>query len=255
SDRHFQMLRETFPNSPHLEEAFILGSHVKLMSYQGAEYEGKTLNEARMLKESTLRLYPESSDKERLSKELGLIEEAGALRVWKQVEFWQGKGDKRAAAIYCNQVIARYPKSPLADKARQRLEELGPEYASGSALMQPTDPKKPTLAQQLAKPFASRANGSQNRMNSGRSSARQRNSADSDPQANLKRHLRGLRDSEIDSDDEQKTTDDLEPETNQTESPKKKSWLPWPRPRTLPDEASDDAQEIESAPRQPQTEL
>ena len=39
ADRFFQMLRETFPNSPHVQNAFVLGSHVKLMSYQGPTYE------------------------------------------------------------------------------------------------------------------------------------------------------------------------------------------------------------------------
>ena len=43
ADRNYSILREQYPKSPHLENAFVLGSHVKLMSYQGPLYEGDSL--------------------------------------------------------------------------------------------------------------------------------------------------------------------------------------------------------------------
>src|SRR5690606_10634147 len=58
ADHHYTLLREQFPKSPHLQTAFVVGSHVKLMSYQGAPYDGKNLDDAESLKESTLRLFP-----------------------------------------------------------------------------------------------------------------------------------------------------------------------------------------------------
>lgn len=70
ADRFFQMLRETFPNSPHVQNAFLLGSHVKLMSYQGPDYETRTLDEAQKLKEATMRLYPNLPESDRLKDEL-----------------------------------------------------------------------------------------------------------------------------------------------------------------------------------------
>jgi TolA-binding protein len=246
ADRFFQMLRETFPNSPHLQEAFLLGSHVKLMSYQGAEYEGKTLKEAKLLKESTLRLYPDIADKDRLKQELAQIEEADAAREWGQVELWLRKGNKRAATVYCNQVIDRFPQSPYAQKAREQLEALGPEYASGSVLLQPSDPKKlkiweriipqsqPTTPQTKPAPAPPRyapapvAEESPSRWlgNPFKRSAR-------DPEA-----------SEEEAAEEMDVRDDEATEAN--EPAKKRGWFPWSPPRRLP--ADNDAKEIEPAP-------
>lgn len=149
ADRYFRMLRETFPNSPHLQDAFLLGSHVKLMSYQGADYDGKSLNDAQMLKESTLRLYPNIADAERLRIELAKIEDAKAEREWRQVEFWLHKKNKRAASIMAHQLIAHFPKSAQAEKAREQLEIMGPEYVSGAVVLTPVDPKKPPLWQRI----------------------------------------------------------------------------------------------------------
>ena len=145
SDRYFQMLRETFPNSPHVQNAFLLGSHVKLMSYQGPDYESRTLDEAQKLKEATLRLYPGIPEKERLQEELAHIEDSKALETYSQVNFWLRKGNKRAAAIYCHQTIAKYPNSQYAKKAHAKLVELGPQYSSGAVFLAPVDPKKKSI--------------------------------------------------------------------------------------------------------------
>ncbi len=145
SDRYFQMLRETFPNSPHVQNAFLLGSHVKLMSYMGPDYESRTLEEAQKLKEATMRLYPNLPETARLKDELARIEEAKAQVIWQQVNLWLRKGNKRAAAIYCHTVISQYPNSEYAKLAQAKLVELGPEYASGAAFLRSTDPKKTSI--------------------------------------------------------------------------------------------------------------
>ena len=148
ADRYFRMLRETFPNSPHLQDAFLIGSHVKLMSYQGPNYDGKTLTDAQLLKESTLRLYPNIAEADRLRDELAKIEEAKAEVLWRQAEFWLRKGNKRAAAVMCHQLISTYPKSAHAGMAEAKLESLGPAYVSGAVVLSPLDPPKPPLWKQ-----------------------------------------------------------------------------------------------------------
>lgn len=135
ADRHFTLLREEYPNSPHVQNAFVLGSHVKLMSYQGSAYDGKTLEDAESLKKSILRLYPDSADAKRIEDELARMEEAKADREWDLVVFYERKGNKRAQAVYCHLVIDRFPQSQAAARARKRLQELGPEYATGQRLL------------------------------------------------------------------------------------------------------------------------
>jgi outer membrane protein assembly factor BamD (BamD/ComL family) len=144
ADRHYTLLREEYPNSPHVQTAFVLGSHVKLMSYQGSAYDGKTLEDAEHLKESTLRLYPELDDRERLETELGRIEEATAARVWALVEFYSRKRNKRAQAVYCHLLVSKYSHTSFGTKARAHLEQLGPEYATGAVLRTAEpDPPRP----------------------------------------------------------------------------------------------------------------
>ena len=256
SDRFFQMLRETFPNSPHLQEAFLLGSHVKLMSYQGAEYEGKTLTEAELLKERTLRLYPNIEDKDRLKRELAQIDEAKAEREWGQVQFWLRKDNKRAAAVYCNQVIARFPESPFAEKARRQLEELGPQYASGAALLAPVDPPKTSLF--------GRATPQNSSNSTNPASAKQSYAPEASVEEAPSRWSGNpFKRSPKMTDPFEEASEDLEVRDEETrggeasgknDPAKKRGWLPWSPPRRLPAGSDDEAQEVE-APASGKTKL
>ena len=141
--RKFQLLREQFPQSPHLETAFVLGSHVELMSYQGPSYDGTSLDSARKLKESTLRLYPETRDRGRLRAELKKIESAEADRAWHRVQVYQRKGRPRAVAVMCMQVIEKFPASEQAQKAREVLAKIDPTVTAklpGFRKLKPTTP-------------------------------------------------------------------------------------------------------------------
>ncbi len=128
ADRFLTMLRDEYPDSPHLQTAFVLGSHVKLMSYQGAAYDGTKLNDAVELKESTLRLFPELPERALLESELARIEVDRAARDWERVIFYQKKNKPKSIAVYCREIIKDYPQSPYATQARALLAELGPEY-------------------------------------------------------------------------------------------------------------------------------
>jgi len=129
ADRTFTLLREEYPKSPHVQDAFLLGSHVKLMSYQGANYDSKSLDEAGQLKESTLRMFPDGKDNGRLKAELANIENAKALREWEKAQFYMRKKLPKSEAVYCQVLIQKFPKSPYANLAKKRLNELGPEVA------------------------------------------------------------------------------------------------------------------------------
>lgn len=124
ADRYFSMLREEYPNSPHLQTAFVLGSHVKLMSYQGAAYDEKQLEDARQLKESTLRLFPNLPEKERIQGELARIDEARAQRLWELVQLYGRKEMPKAQIIYAQDLLNAFPNSRYAPQARELLAKL-----------------------------------------------------------------------------------------------------------------------------------
>lgn len=135
ADRYFSLLREEYPSSQHVEAAFLVGSHVKLMSYEGPDYEGRQLKDAAQLKESTLRLFPTNGEKERLEEELLRIHDAEAQRLWEMVVFYRKKSLPRSQAVYCHLVLESFPDTRFAEMARDELGKLGPQYANGAVFL------------------------------------------------------------------------------------------------------------------------
>lgn len=118
ADHLFSTLREQYPTSPHLQQAFELGSHVKLMSYEGPAYDIKSLEEAEQLKEATLRLFSDTGDRERLREELAKIEDQKALQLWDTAQFYLRKNRKTSASVYLHLLVDRYGKTRLAEPAQ-----------------------------------------------------------------------------------------------------------------------------------------
>lgn len=127
ADRLYDLLRKEFPKSRHLENAFVLGAHCKLMCYQGPEYGGTELDEAKKLMETTLRLYPNRADRPRMEADLRKIELAKAAQLWSDVKFWKTKEKPKAIAISCKQIIQKFPNSDYARMAREELAKIKPE--------------------------------------------------------------------------------------------------------------------------------
>src|SRR6185369_8992685 len=71
ADRFFTIIREEYPQSPYSQPAYVFGSKVKQAAYQGAKYDGRQLEEAKKLTQSTVRLFPESPHRTKLMEELG----------------------------------------------------------------------------------------------------------------------------------------------------------------------------------------
>jgi len=152
SARLLKILREEFPKSPHLQTAFVIGSKVELMSYQGSSYDDRKLLEAKALSESSLRLFPGLDDGDRLRRELKRIDEEQARREWDRVILWEKKNKPKAVAVYCRELIRNYPRSSYAPKAQQKLAALGissdqPAVAGRVQLSSPDDSLQPFVSQ------------------------------------------------------------------------------------------------------------
>ncbi|MEW4528519.1 tetratricopeptide repeat protein [Maioricimonas sp. JC845] len=129
--RYYRLVREQYPDSPHFKHAYILGSHVTLASYSGPEYDGATLEQAKDLKQTATRLFPDLSEEERkrLQAELATISEQEIAREWAKVEFYRRKNQPESVSLYCYLIINRYPDSKYAEMARRMLEEQQPLLA------------------------------------------------------------------------------------------------------------------------------
>ena len=127
ADRYFEILRDEYPDSPHLEKAFVLGAHVKQMSYQGPMYDGTALVSAENLKERTLSLFPNSEDRQQVKQDLNKLYQEKAKRAWSRVEIYERKDNPRSVAIHCMQVITEFPDTTYAARARQKIRQIDPK--------------------------------------------------------------------------------------------------------------------------------
>ena len=123
--QHYRLLREQFPDSPHMQDALLLGSHVSLASYNGPGYDPGPLEEAKELKQIAL-AFPNLSDEERrrLESELMKIQEAEVEPHWKEIEFYLAKRQPEAVELHCNYLINKHPNSKYAKMAWDVLEDL-----------------------------------------------------------------------------------------------------------------------------------
>lgn len=124
--RLYELVRDQYPDSPHLQDAYLLGSHVTLASYEGPEYDGRPLDQSRDLKQTMLQIFPEMSSEQRkmLQQEIDELHDGDIRRLWGLVEFYQQKGIPESIALHCNLIINRYPNSQYAERARGVLQEL-----------------------------------------------------------------------------------------------------------------------------------
>jgi len=131
--RLLKILREEFPKSPHLKNAFVIGSQVELMSYQGSSYDEQNLLESQDLKESSLRLFPGIESSDLLRRELKGIDEERAKREWDRILFWEKKKKPKAVAIYCRELLQNFPNSRYGGMAQQKLVDLGEAEPRGTS--------------------------------------------------------------------------------------------------------------------------
>lgn len=138
SSRLYKLLREQYPESPHFRDAFLLGSHVTLASYQGSNYDGQNLDEAIDLKEAALRIFPDLTEEERnrLGGELQKMYDAEVARTWDRVEYFQAKNSPESVAVYCKILINRFPDTVYAERSRKILEAQGQTAESRFSLPQ-----------------------------------------------------------------------------------------------------------------------
>jgi hypothetical protein len=97
------------------------------MCYQGPEYGGTELDEAKKLIQTTIHLYPHRPDRALMEADLQKIELAKAAQLWANVKFWKVKSNPKAIAICCKEVIQKYPNSNYARLAREELARIKPD--------------------------------------------------------------------------------------------------------------------------------
>ena len=127
ADYFYALLRTEYPDSDFLMQAHLLGLQAKLRAYQGPGYEGGILDEAEVLADQTMVQFPDQLTKEeadRVQSTRAAIAAQQAQRHWARGEFYAKGKHYTSARIYYALLARDYPKTELAQKARDRLDTI-----------------------------------------------------------------------------------------------------------------------------------
>ena len=127
ADYFYGLLRNEYPESDFLLQAHLLGLQAKLRAYQGPGYEGGVLDEAEILADQILVQFPDQlarDEAERVQTTRAAIAAQQATRHWNRAEFYAKGKHYTSARIYYALLARDYPKTLLAQQARDRLDEI-----------------------------------------------------------------------------------------------------------------------------------
>jgi TolA-binding protein len=137
ADYHYGLLRRDYPQSEYQYEAHLLGLRSKLGKYQGEDYDGSPLEEAKVLVKQLRTQFAArlpADEKERLTTTEAQLNLEIATRDYRMAEHFDGTKHYGAARHYYGKVIKSFPDTELATKSRARMAEIASE---------PEKPSKP----------------------------------------------------------------------------------------------------------------
>lgn len=119
-------LRRTFPSSEHQFRAHFLGLKAKLLSYAGEHYDGAALDDAEKLITQIRRQFKaEAQQEDKFLKEaFAEVRFKKAQRQWKMASYYDNRAEYGGARHYYQIVLKDFSDTPLAEKAKERLEEI-----------------------------------------------------------------------------------------------------------------------------------
>ncbi len=132
----FEDLRNNYPGSKHLFTAYMLELEARLMGYQGKDYDDTPLRKADQLMKQIVRLFPKESEAQLpyLEKQATIIQRQIAERDFSMAQYFEGRGENRAAKIYYEQIAGKYQDTELGESINAQIEKV-------AAL--PAKPKQP----------------------------------------------------------------------------------------------------------------
>jgi outer membrane protein assembly factor BamD (BamD/ComL family) len=126
ADEMFTDLRENFPSSQHQFDAHLLGLKAKMLSYEGADYDGGPLNEAEEIIRSVALQFPDKAQEhyEPLDSAFKKIRLQKAERKFAQAQYYDRRKEYRAARMHYEEVRRDYSDTSLAVEAESRLAQI-----------------------------------------------------------------------------------------------------------------------------------
>jgi outer membrane protein assembly factor BamD (BamD/ComL family) len=118
----FDDLRKSYPGSPHQFNAHLFELKALMETYAGPDYDGEPLEKADQLMKAMVRLFPNEvkEQEEYLAAEGTRIRNMLADRDYQVGEYYEARGENRAAGIYYSSA-ASYQETEPAKQAAERI--------------------------------------------------------------------------------------------------------------------------------------
>lgn len=128
----FEDLRRNYPGSKHQFTAHMLELESRLRGYQGKNYDDTPLRKADDLMKAIVQQFPKEAKEQLpyLEKQASVIQNQIAERDYSMGEYFENRGENRAAKFYYEQVADKYDHTEFGDTVRQQIaevEQLAPE--------------------------------------------------------------------------------------------------------------------------------
>jgi outer membrane protein assembly factor BamD (BamD/ComL family) len=127
ADYHYNLLRTEYPQSEHQFEAHLLGLQSKIRKYQGPNYDGTPLEEAKKLVKQIKQQFGvelSAEERERLNTQTAQLNEALAERDYVVATYYDETEHYGSAKYYYAKIAREYPTSSLGTKSRERYEQI-----------------------------------------------------------------------------------------------------------------------------------
>ena len=163
AETDFANIRGQYSKSKYFQAAYLLGADASRKCYQGPQYDGQQLENAKNLTKGAVSTFADSPYRKKLESDIKKMEAEAAVRDWERVKYYAKRKEKKSAAVYCEYIIRDYPGSPEAEKARELLVKLGREYAADiiefplvakSESKEPEEPGRLRISDEDAKPIS-----------------------------------------------------------------------------------------------------
>jgi outer membrane protein assembly factor BamD (BamD/ComL family) len=122
----FEDLRNNYPASEHQFTAHMLELEARLNGYQGKDYDDTPLRKADELMKQIVRLFPQESGEqlEYLEQQAALIQNQIAERDYTMGQYFENRGENRAAGIYYRKIANKYDNTELGETINQQIEKV-----------------------------------------------------------------------------------------------------------------------------------
>ena len=127
ADYQYGLIRSEYPRSEHQYDAHLLGLQSKLRMYQGPNYDGTPLEDAkRLIKQLKVQFAGElnQEERQRLAEVEAQLNKQLVMREWRMAEYYDDTKHYDSARFYYARVLRKYPDSEIAARARERMAAL-----------------------------------------------------------------------------------------------------------------------------------